>query len=90
MLIRGRFSGNLAYFVFLLPPFRDSPFYLITDELEIFTRMNEIPHNLIQLTEKLMLGMRSTCLVVKPKSIMALINSNIKTGIIDIVVFHES
>ena len=28
-----RFSEILACFVFLLPPFRDSPFYLITDEL---------------------------------------------------------
>ena len=28
-----RFSENLACFVFLLPPFWDSPFYFITDKL---------------------------------------------------------
>ena len=31
-----RFSGNLAYFVFLKHPFWDSPFCLITDELLVF------------------------------------------------------
>ena len=31
-----RFSENLACFAFLLPPFWDSPFCLITDELEMY------------------------------------------------------
>ena len=33
-----RFLENLAYVVFLEHPFWDSPFYLITDELQIFDK----------------------------------------------------
>ena len=34
-----RFSENLACFVFLLPPFWDSPFCPITNELKVFIAM---------------------------------------------------
>ena len=40
-----RFSENLACFVFLKHPFWDSPFCLITDELNIFTKYSEISFN---------------------------------------------
>ena len=40
-----RFSENLVCFVFLKHPFWDSPFCLITDELNIFTKYSEISFN---------------------------------------------
>ena len=39
-----RFSANFAYFVFLLPPFWDSPFCLITDDFAFFGRFNQGCH----------------------------------------------
>ena len=38
------FSGNLARFVFLLPPFWDSPFCLITNDLCVTCLLNHLCH----------------------------------------------